>query len=222
MITDHWPLFGLRVTTPRLELRVPQLEDFDGLLAAVRRGVHAPDRMPFQVPWTTLPEPDRARSVLQFYWGRWAAWSADDWSLTLAAFRDGVPIGAQEMSARRFAATREVSSGSWLERAVHGHGLGTEMRAGMLHLAFAGLDAEWAVSSAFLDNPASLAVSRKLGYADDGLELYAGATGPARPERRLRLSRTTWESLHTVPVEITGLDACRAMFGIEQGPDPKG
>jgi len=26
MITDHWPLFGLRLTTPRLELRVPDHE----------------------------------------------------------------------------------------------------------------------------------------------------------------------------------------------------
>ena len=32
MLTDHWPLFGLRLRTPRLELRVP---DLDALLFPV-------------------------------------------------------------------------------------------------------------------------------------------------------------------------------------------
>ncbi len=38
------------------------------------------------------------------------------------------------------------------------------MRAAVLHLAFAGLEAEYADSDAFTDNAASLGVSRKLGY----------------------------------------------------------
>jgi RimJ/RimL family protein N-acetyltransferase len=36
--------------------------------------------------------------------------------------------------------------------------------------AFEGLGAQWAVSAAFEDNAASLGVSRKLGYRDDGTE----------------------------------------------------
>jgi hypothetical protein len=38
------------------------------------------------------------------------------------------------------------------------------MRAAILWLAFAGLGAEYAVSGAYLDNPASLGVSRRLGW----------------------------------------------------------
>ena len=32
----HWPLFGLRLRTPRLELRLPSLADLDELLVDVR------------------------------------------------------------------------------------------------------------------------------------------------------------------------------------------
>ncbi len=42
------------------------------------------------------------------------------------------------------------------------------MRAAVLHLAFAGLGAQHAVSGAHDHNTASLTVSRKLGYRDDG------------------------------------------------------
>lgn len=33
----NWPLFGLRVTTPRLELRLPSLDDLDALADAESR-----------------------------------------------------------------------------------------------------------------------------------------------------------------------------------------
>jgi RimJ/RimL family protein N-acetyltransferase len=57
---------------------------------------------------------------------------------------------------------------AWLGQSYQRRGVGTGMRAAVLQLAFAGLGAEYAISSAFIDNAASLAVSRKLGYADDG------------------------------------------------------
>jgi RimJ/RimL family protein N-acetyltransferase len=87
------------------------------------------------------------------------------------------------------------------------------MRAAALHLAFAHLRADCAVSGAMLDNPRSLGVSRRLGYRPDGLAL-ASVRGRARTLQRLRLSRTEWEAHRTVPVEVAGLDKrCRALFG---------
>jgi RimJ/RimL family protein N-acetyltransferase len=74
------------------------------------------------------------------------------------------------------------------------------MRAAVLQLAFAGLGAEYAISSAFIDNAASLAVSRKLGYADDGIEHRVRRGQPATA--RLRLDRRTWEATHRTPVSI--------------------
>jgi len=48
-------------------------------------------------------------------------------------------------------------------------------RAAVLQLAFQGLGAQQAVSAAFEGNPASLRVSRKLGYRDDGIEWHVCA-----------------------------------------------
>jgi hypothetical protein len=47
---------------------------------------------------------------------------------------------------------REVSIFSWVGVRHHGRGIGTEMRAAALHLAFACLSATDAVSGAFADN----------------------------------------------------------------------
>lgn len=213
MISELWPLFGLRLTTPRLELRLPREADFAGLCAAAARGIHDDGFMPFTFPWSIQPEPARTRGALQHHWRSWATWQPDDWALHLLVLHEDTPIGSQEIAARNFPTRREVSTGSWLERARQNRGLGTEMRAAVLHLAFAALDARWAVSAAFTDNPRSLAVSRKLGYRDDGLEIPDAPASPPRTLQRLRLSRADWETHRRVPVEIHGLAECRAMFG---------
>src|SRR4051794_32629907 len=49
-----------------------------------------------------------------------------------------------------------------------GRGIGTAMRQTMCALLFDHLQAEEITSAAFTDNPASLAVSRKVGYTDNG------------------------------------------------------
>lgn len=90
------------------------------------------------------------------------------------------------------------------------------MRAAALHLAFAGLGARHAVSGAYVDNAASLGVSRKLGYRDDGVELHA-VRGAAATLQRLRLSAADWEAHRAVDVRIEGLEECLPMFGL-RGP----
>ena len=88
------------------------------------------------------------------------------------------------------------------------------MRAAVLYLAFAGLDALYATSGAREDNAASLAVSRKHGYADDGIERHV-IRGQAAVVRRLRLDRPPWEAHRRVPVEIEGLAPCLPHFGVD-------
>ena len=87
------------------------------------------------------------------------------------------------------------------------------MRAAVLHLAFEGLGAQHAVSGAFEDNAASLGVSRKLGYRDDGIALHAVRGHPA-VEQRLRLTRDGWLATRSVPVQIEGLAPCLPLFGV--------
>jgi RimJ/RimL family protein N-acetyltransferase len=221
MISPYWPLSELRLKTPRLELRWPALADLDALAAVAAEGIHDPAVQPFAAAWTDAPPAERARSVLQYHWSKWGSWSPSDWTLDLVADRDGVIIGTQGLMARDFAVCREVSSGSWIGRRYQGQGLGTEMRAAVLYLAFEGLAAEHATSGAYQDNAASLAVSRKLGYRDDGIERHLIRGRPA-VLRRLRVDRATWQAQRRPPVEVQGLAACLHCFGLPADGQRKG
>jgi RimJ/RimL family protein N-acetyltransferase len=213
MTSSRWPLFGLRLSTPDLELRLPAPDDLDALADLAAQGVHDPQVQPFTSEWTDAAPEQRARNVVQYHWSQWAAWQPTDWTLNLVADRGGEVVGTQGIGGRHFAVLREVSTGSWLGRRFQGGGLGTQMRAAVLHLAFAGLGAQYAASGAYEDNPVSLAVSRKLGYLDDGIERHV-VRDRAVTMRRLRLDRAAWEAHRTTPVEISGLQPCLPLFGL--------
>ncbi|MEV4640365.1 GNAT family protein [Actinoplanes sp. NPDC049548] len=216
MIADHWPLFGLRLRTPRLELRLPDLDDLARLGDVAAAGVHDPAVMPFVVTWTDTTPQERARNTIKWQWTQWGSWSPQRWTLQLVVVADGEIIGTQDIGAADFATSRVVGTGSWLGLAYQGRGYGTEMRAAVLDLAFTGLGAEYATSEAFEDNAASYAVSRKLGYADNGIEWHV-VRGERIRGRRLVLDRDAWAAARTTEVEITGLEPCLPLFGL--GPD---
>ncbi|MEU6645130.1 GNAT family N-acetyltransferase [Saccharomonospora sp. NPDC046836] len=219
MLADIFPLVALRLTTPRLELRLPAPEELAELGRLAANGVHDPAVMPFTVPWTDQPPADIARSVVQHHWLRLGDWSPEDWALNLAVFRDGTVVGQQSLSARDFAVTREVGTGSWLGKAHQGQGIGTEMRAAVLELAFTGLGAEEAVSAAFADNTASQTVSRELGYRADGTGRRV-VRGALAIERRLRLTRADWLRHRRVRVGIDSLPPCLPLLGIAAAQTP--
>ena len=50
-LEDVWPLFRLRLRTPRLELRLARDEDLGALVESALAGVHDPAVMPFAMPW---------------------------------------------------------------------------------------------------------------------------------------------------------------------------
>ncbi|MET9018520.1 GNAT family protein [Actinopolymorpha sp. NPDC004070] len=212
MLVDHFPPVGLRLTTPRLELRLPSTEELADLADVAAEGIHDPAAMPFLVPWTDQSPAEIARSVILHHWLRLGGWTPQAWSLNLTVFFEGMVVGLQTIGASDFAVTRTVSTGSWLGRRHQGQGIGTEMRAAVLDLAFTGLDADEAVSGAFDHNLTSYGVSRKLGYVDDGTKRHA-VRGELTVERRLRLTRAEWERHRTVPVIIEGLTPCLPLLG---------
>jgi RimJ/RimL family protein N-acetyltransferase len=218
-----WPLFDLRVRTPRLELRPATDDDLVRLFELAREGVHPPDEMPFAVPWTdALHEPDAGARFLQFHWGVRSAISPERWSIEFAVVVDGELAGSQSLRAERFAALRTVDTGSWLARRAQGRGTGTEMRAAALHLAFAGLGALVAESGALVTNASSARVSEKLGYVDNGLAFLAPRGTPVL-ERRFRLDRDRWAERRREDIEIVGLEPCLAPLGaVEEPPEPVG
>ncbi|MFI9204712.1 GNAT family N-acetyltransferase [Streptomyces sp. NPDC053048] len=213
MDTRFWPLYGLRITTPRLELRLPDVATLDALAAVAAGGVHDAAEMPFIVPWTDTTPEGRARATFQHVLGTVAEWSPERWTLSLAVLCDGEVVGRQDLTASDFAITREAETGSWLGLPHQGRGIGTEMRAAVAHLAFEGLGAVCVTSAATAENTRSLAVSRKLGYRPDGL-LRAAVRGEARTFRRLRLDRASWEEHRRVPVRVEGLEGCLGLFGV--------
>jgi RimJ/RimL family protein N-acetyltransferase len=218
-LTDAWPLFGLRLRSARLVLRLPTDDDLVELMALARAGIHPPDEMPFGVAWSTLPSPAFERGFMQHNWGLRGSWSPGHWALNLMVAFDGVPIGFQSIGAEDFAIHRTVSTGSWLGREFQGRGFGKEMRAAVLGFAFDGLGARVATSSALLDNAASNAVSRALGYEENGFGSLA-PEGVARVTQNFRMTVEAWRSRPRPPIAIEGLDPCLAMFGVDAAGSP--
>ena len=210
-IDTVWPLFGIRIETPRLVLRPARDDDLDALADAAIAGIHESDRMPFGAPWTDAAPDELRRSLAMFHWRLRADTRPNDWWLILAVERDDELIGAQDVRARDFAALRSISSGSWLTRSAQGDGVGTEMRAGILQLAFDHLGAEWAESGAAVWNTASLRVSEKLGYRPNGIERVHVRLDEVVDHEHVRLHRDdfvrpTWTARVTLP------DAARTML----------
>src|SRR3954471_19652210 len=167
-LADAWPLYGLRLRTERLVLRLPTDVDLLALLDLAKAGIHPRDEMPFAVAWSTLTSPDFERGFLQYHWSCRGAWSAGHWELNLMTEFEGEPIGSQSIGAKDFAIHRTVATGSWLGQSFQGRGFGKEMRAAVLGFSFDGLAARFAETGALLDNARSNAVSRSLGYEENG------------------------------------------------------
>ena len=210
MFGHPWPLFDLRIRTPHLELRLPTDDDLQELVRAARSGIV--DETVFLVPWHQAPSPAMERQLLLYQWRARGTWSPGNWHLPLAAVLDGRPIGMQSVLASDYAIRRVVTSGSWLAREFHGRGYGTEMRGGMLALAFEGLGAEVAESGYFEGNESSARVSEKLGYASNGEEIIA-VEGKRILEYKVRCTPETWIR-DLVPVTIEGLEPCLKLFGV--------
>jgi RimJ/RimL family protein N-acetyltransferase len=163
-----WPLFDLRVTTPRLELRYIDDELATELALLAAKGVHEAGFMPFTVPWTEVESPQQERNTIQFYWRCRADTAPANWSVNLATLVDGEVVGTTSLMAHDFPTLRQFESGSWLGRSFQGRGIGKEMRLATLHLGFLGLGAEWATTAAWSDNGPSLGVTNSLGYQLQG------------------------------------------------------
>jgi len=165
------PLLGLRITAGPVELRGVTDDLIVPLAELAVAGIHDPDFMPFYTPWSLTPPAEMPRSMGQFHWGQRARFSVASWGADLAVFYDGDLVGVQGISTHDYLITRTAETGSWLSRRHQGKGIGTAMRQVICAFAFDCLDAQEITSAAYADNPASLAVSRKCGYTENGCEL---------------------------------------------------
>jgi RimJ/RimL family protein N-acetyltransferase len=219
-LATAYPPFGLRATCVDLELRLPDDAELLRLADVAVAGVHPAERRPFLVPWT-VGEPDAVRrGLLQYHWSVRGNAAPEAWTLELAVFRDGEPIGVQAVSAKAFPVTRSAGTGSWLGLAYHGQGLGKRMRVMALHLLFEGFGAVVTTTEAFDDNPESNGVTRALGYAPNGVGVVDRNSEPAT-ENRYRMTRTMWDArpdVHRLDVTLHGVDPVRALLRIDPQP----
>jgi len=212
-LAEYWPVFGLRLATPRLILTPMCDDDLVETLDVILSGIHDSSRMPFAMPWTDAPRDELIANTLRYYWTARGSNTPANWSVPFIVRMGGALVGMQELMGTAFAVTRTVSTGSWLGSAHQGAGIGAEMRSAAVQFAFDHLRAERADSAAFTDNPVSLRVSEKLGYRPDGTAVLQRRPGERAIEQRLTLSRKDfrrpgWD------VQIAGFAACRGFFGL--------
>jgi RimJ/RimL family protein N-acetyltransferase len=210
-----WPLFDLRVTTPRLTLRVPTDPELMRLADRAAGRVLPSEQAAFMTDWTQLPSPRFERNVMQFHWRLRGEWTPARWSLAFGIYPAGEddPVGGIDATTEEFARTRAATSGWWLLRERRGQGLGREALAALAQLLFDGLGAREVRAIIHPDNAASLGAARAAGFTTDGTEPSIGGDGEAYDAVRVLLRRDAWTERRRADIAIAGLEACRDLFG---------
>ncbi len=213
-LAELFPPFGLTLEAGPLVLRGITDEILPEVCELAVRGIHDPEKMPFYFPWTSVPAEELAGNTAAYHWRSRADFSPTQWGLHLAVFHGGRLVGLQGFETDHFLVTRTGETGSWLGREFHGHGLGTAMRQAICAFAFDHLDAEEITSGAFLDNPASLAVSRKLGYRPSGVRRLKRREGEMALNQSLILTPDDFvRGPHEL--KVSGLAALRRFVGLD-------
>lgn len=205
----NYPLLSVRISTPELELHPATDELLDLLAEVVRAGKTHADPAPYDDPMSFYePDPDlRVAKWLPAIWRRRRAVEPDYWRLYFVVMVDGRPVGEQTLTGMHFSTLGTVATFSWLSADERGRGLGREMRAAILHLAFDGLGAREASSDAFVDNHGSNAISRGLGYVPNGCD-WATRQGEAALLNRWRLTKENWEPRRRSDIQLHNIGAC--------------
>jgi RimJ/RimL family protein N-acetyltransferase len=209
-----YPPLQVTVSSPRLTLRGATDELLEELVPVVRKGIVQDDEMPFDDPMSHYEQsPAREWRWLRGVWAARARVEQAFWRLPLVVEVEGALVGMQDLIAEEFQTFGAVTTFSWLAPEARGRGIGREMRGAILHLAFAGFGAREATSDAFLDNGASNAISRSLGYEENGLD-WATRRGQPFQLQRWVLARTRWEAIRRTDITLHGVDECRPVFGL--------
>lgn len=203
------------VSTPRIQLRAASDECLEALAPLVAAGKATADPPPWDDP-SAFYEPDpevRVNRWLQAVWRARGTVRSDVWRLSFVAFVDDEPVGQQDLTGHDFDDFGTVESTSWVSADRRGEGIGTEMRAAILQLAFEGLGAREAHSEGAVDNAGSNAVSERLGYERNGV---AWATHQGKPVlgQRWCLTREDWLPGRRSDIELAGVAECREVLGI--------
>lgn len=211
-LAELWPPYAVRIIEGDLALTVVRDDDVPGLVELALRGVHDPEQMPFSVPWT-LDDPEILPANMIRYYSRIRAdFRPAKFALVFAVRVAGKLVGQQDLHTENFAVTRTGETGSWLGRPFQGRGIGTRMRRALCAFAFDHLGAAEITSGAFIDNPASLAVSRKVGYRPNGRLRHRRRENEMAINQRLVL--TPEDFIRGNPIQVPGAEELRKFLDL--------
>ena len=153
-----------------------------------------------------------AQESARFYWSQRAKTSPERWEIKFGVFRGDELVGSQDVGATGFPTLRVLSTGSWVGRPFHRQGIGTRMRQMVCAWGFQELGAREMRSGAFEDNPASRAVSRKVGYRENG---YTWVDDDGTPRREIQFVLAPKDfNAPDEPVTCEGTEAFRRFIGL--------
>jgi RimJ/RimL family protein N-acetyltransferase len=213
-VAQIWPLFALRIVAGPLELRPVSDDDIPALVSIAAAGIHAPETMPFAFPWTDAPEADLGRNMAVYYWRTRAELSPARWTVDFSVRWRGEMVGVQGFSTENYLVTRTGETGSWLGLVHQGQGIGTLMRQTLCAFVFDHLDAEEVTSAAYVDNPASRAVSKKVGYSTNGRFREQRRPGELAISEKLTLSSHDLIR-HEFDLQVEGVPSVRHFLGLD-------
>ncbi|MFA5122650.1 GNAT family N-acetyltransferase [Zavarzinia sp.] len=154
------------IVTPRVELRLPQMGDFEEW-SDLRA-----DSREFLTPWEPIwPADDLTRNAFRQRLRRYAREAREDLGYTLFLFGrgDGALLGGISLSNVRRGVTQSCALGYWMGRRHAGRGLMTEAVRGVIVHVFETMRLHRMEAACLPSNEASKAVLRKAGFSEEGL-----------------------------------------------------
>ncbi len=150
------------LTTERLTLRPPQAQDAPAIHRLVNTWpvVRMLSRLPYPYP-RALTDEWIASTIVQRLDGR-------AYHLVITGHEDGAEMVIGCVGLRLDAAPRTGSLGYWVGQRFWGHGVAQEAAGRVVRWALANLPIDRVVAQVSLDNPASAAVLRRLGFRETG------------------------------------------------------
>ena len=212
-LAEYWPVFGLRLATPRLTLTPLQDDDLVETFDVILAGIHHPDRMPFALAWTDAPRDELVANSLRFYWSTRASCTPQAWTVPFLVRAGGRVVGCA--GPRRYRLRRDQDRTNRVVARRGPSGPGLRHRDAFRRCAIRVRPPQGGAGRKrrVRRQPESLRVSAKLGYVDNGTVVVERRPGERAVEQRLTLDpanfvRPGWD------VQVRGLPTCRAFFGI--------
>ena len=213
-------LYGLRIRTPRVELRIPTNNDIKVLHRVARGGIHDPAVMPFADPWTDKPEPEFGRSMqAELRQGRNTI-GRTGWNVPFVVrARD---VGSPLLGVAWLRSTEEpgrFETSAWIARRFQGKGYGREVEAAVLAFAFEQCGAQEVSAGTFAFNGAGRSLARGAGFVETPADPVLNR-GELAEYVTLTLDAAGYRNhAGNIPVTVAGFDRVAHMFPVAREPE---